>query len=91
MCRKLSKFMVSPGYKTAAFLTRFRLIKDNCNFIALYSVFFVLASFLITMCDESSFFRVLLCYYNMSLILVSNYYFSVKFRFCFQIGNIFCP
>jgi len=44
--------MVRPGYKTAAFLTRFRLIADNCSFIALYSVFFffALALFLIIMC-----------------------------------------
>jgi len=33
VCRKLSKFMVRPGYKTAAFLTRFRLIADNCSFM----------------------------------------------------------
>jgi hypothetical protein len=45
MCRKLSKFMVRPGYKAAAFLTRFRL----------KAVFVVLALFFIIMCAESDF------------------------------------
>jgi hypothetical protein len=80
-------------YNAATFLTPFRPVADRLSLIASFSAFLVLFFiFHHFVCAFMVFiFMFLLRYYNLSeILLLSFIIFCVKFRFCFQIINVFC-